>query len=152
MIKRTIAIVLIVGAVFLGVFCGVNSWLVCRDTSAILERAQVAANMEDMLSYTTLLEANMQARGMTTGYAALVFKSPANDMDLIYKTLTRVNERILALKDIPTSDVTYQVALDDLRGTLRELDIHAAAWFFAHEGCGLLLICIACCAGAFLIW
>lgn len=138
--KGFIIVLCVLLGVGLLIYCGVASWMLSRDTTAILERAQVAANAADMLDYVSQLEENMSERGMTEGYAAVVFKTPYNDMSLIYKSLTKIRERLVQVKDLPQADTTYQVALDDLRGTLRELDVCASGWFWARKGWWLLLI------------
>ncbi len=112
---------------------GLGSWFLMRDTQAVLERAQVAANAADMKVYVTQLEKNMEKRGMTDRHAALVFKTSKNDMALIFKTVVRVNERLATIEKLPQSETTYQVALDDLRGTLRELDLQIDGWFWARN-------------------
>ena len=71
----------------------------------------------------------MEERGMTEGHAALIFRTPENDMSLIYKAIVSINERLLVVRNLPKDDTTYQVALDDLRGTARELNLFAADWF-----------------------
>ena len=127
---KILAIALSVIMIGLWITGGVGTWLINRDTVHILERAQVAANAADMQNYVTQLEQNMEERGMTTGYAALVWKSPENDMGLIYRVVQQVNERLSGIKDLPPDDTTYQVALDDLRGTLRELNLFAGSWYW----------------------
>ena len=137
-----IVIVGILVAIGLFVYCGVGNWLLNRDTTAVLERAQVAANAEDMLGYVVQLENNMVEHRMTEGHAAVIFRTPANDMELIFKTVTRIKERLEIVELLPQSDTTYQVALDDLRGTLRELDVCAGGWFWATRGWWMMLISI----------
>lgn len=120
-------------AVGLWVGQGLGQWFLDRDTQALLERAQVAANAVDMRDYVAQLEKNMEKRGMTEGHAALIFKTPKNDMTLIFKTVVRINERLASIEKLPQSETTYQVALDDLRGTLRELNLETRGWFWARN-------------------
>ena len=112
---------------------GLGQWFLDRDTKAILERAQVAANAADMRGYVVQLEKNMENWGMPEGHAALVFKTPKNDMALIFKTVVRINERLASIEKLPQSETTYQVALDDLRGTLREISLETGGWFWAQN-------------------
>ena len=128
---------------------GLGDWLIGRDTQAVLERAQVAANATDMKNYMNHLEKNMEELGMTKGHAALVFKTPQNDMSLIYKTVVRINERLSAIETLPQSETTYQVALDDLRGTTRELRLENSNWFWAQNWWWILLS-FACLVIAFI--
>lgn len=103
-----------------------------RDIDALVDRAQVAADREDMTEYLTTLKANMEQRGMTHGHFVLIFKTPANDMSLHYRTIKRILERLESIKDISKSDTAYQVALDDIRGTIRELPNPARGWLWAQ--------------------
>lgn len=92
-----------------------------RDIDAWVDRAQVAADREDMIEYVNTLKKNLEARGMTYGHFALIFKTPANDLSLHYKAINRILERLESIKDIPKNETAYQVALDDIRDTIREL-------------------------------
>lgn len=134
---RALLIVLVVIfavlAVGLWVAWGLGQWVLDRDTQAVLVRAQVAANAADMSEYMVQLQKSMEDKDMTKGHAALVFRTPQNDMSLIYKTVVRVNERLAAIKGLSQSETTYQVALDDLRGTVRELDLNTGGWFWTQN-------------------
>ncbi len=114
-----------------------------RDVDALIDRAQVAADREDMVEYLTELKQNMERLDMTHGHFALVFKTPANDLALHFKTVNRVLERLDGIKDIPKNETAYQVALDDIRGTIRELENPARGVLWARY-CFLLL--------ALLVW
>ena len=115
-----------------------------RDIDALIDRAQVAANAEDMLQYTTELETNMRSYGMTSGYTAILFTTPANDMSLHYKTVQRIITRLRQVKDLPQNETAYQVALADLRGTLRELSNPTNGWIWTHYIWWMLLVVIGC--------
>lgn len=115
-----------------------------RDIDAVIDRAQVAANADDMLEYTETLKTNMERIGMTNGYTAVIFTTPANDMSLHYKTVLRVIDRLKQVKDLPQDGTAYQVALADLRGTLRELANPCDGWIWAHYGWWILLVEVVC--------
>lgn len=116
-----------------------------RDVDALLDRAQVAADREDMLAYLLALQHNLGARGMTEGHFALLFKTPANDLGLHYRTLGRIIERLDSIRELPKHETAYQVALDDIRGTIRELPNPAGPylwtqyWFLYLLGLGVWL-------------
>lgn len=114
------------------IFLVITGYTLVSDVDAYIDRAQVAADREDMIEYVTILKTNMEKHGMTRGHTALVFRTAANDMSLHYKTVTRILERLENIKTIPKSDTAYQVALDDIRGTLRELPNPAQGWLWAH--------------------
>jgi len=107
--------------VFCAVFLIINGFCLVRDIDALIDRAQVSADREDMIEYLSELKENMEKRGMTSGHFALIFKTPANDFSLHYKSITRILERLESIKDIPKNETAYQVALSDLRGAIREL-------------------------------
>ena len=103
---------------------------ISRKTDSFINRAQVAADREDMLDYLQQLTKNLKDMGMTEGHLVLIWKKPDNDMGLHYKTILRLQERLESIKDIPKNETAYQVALDDIRGTIRELPnpAHGICW------------------------
>ncbi|MCX6759841.1 MAG: hypothetical protein NTW46_00675 [Candidatus Nealsonbacteria bacterium] len=131
----------VLAAVFL-IFTGYG---LVRDINALIDRAQVAADREDMVQYLSELKENLEQRGMTHGHFALIFKTPANDLTLHFKTINRILERLQSIKDIPKNETAYQVALNDIRGTIRELENPALGylwteyWFLAVGGVGIWL-------------
>jgi hypothetical protein len=102
------------------------------DLDAKINRAQVAADREDMIGYLTELKNNMERRGMTSGHFALIFRTDTNDLALHYRTVNRLLERLRSIEDIPKSETAYQVALDDIRGTIRELRNPAFGYAWTH--------------------
>lgn len=99
-----------------------QNYLITIDIESVAHRAQVAADAEDMFKYMTLLKTNMERHGMTKGHTALIFKSPSNDLSLLYMSVNQIVERLRQVKSLPKNETAYQVALDDLRGTIRELE------------------------------
>jgi hypothetical protein len=116
-----------------------------RDIDALLDRAQVAADREDMQAYLIALKHNLEARGMTSGHFALIFTTPANDLGLHYRTLMRIIERLDRIRELLKHETAYQVALDDIRGTIRELPnpaqdyLWTQHWFLYLGGLGVWL-------------
>lgn len=123
----------------------VAGYALVRDVDALIDRAQVAADREDMIEYLTKLKQNMERHGMTQGHFVLIFKTPANDLALHFKTISRILDRLHSIKDIPKNETAYQVALDDIRGTIRELENPAMGylwtkyWFLYVLGIGIWL-------------
>jgi hypothetical protein len=113
-LSALIAIVLLMGG------CSYQWYEYRNDLGAVQTRAQVAANREDVLRYVRELRAGYERHDATSGHAALIFKYPSNDLALQYHNLKRIEERLDALSAEPVTSTTYQVALDDIRGTLRE--------------------------------
>jgi len=113
-------------------FLVITGYGAVRDIDAVIDRAQVAADREDMLGYLQTLKTNMEKWGMTQGHFVLIFKTPANDSALHYKAVNRIIERLDSIKSLPKNETAYQVALNDLRGTVRELHNPALSWLWAN--------------------
>lgn len=108
-------------------------YYVDRDTGSWLERAQVASDVSDMKLYLENAVEGMERHNLDEGHAALIFKKPSNDMTLIMNALNETIERCTFLEGLEENSTEYQVGTDDLRGTIRELDIHATyRWWVAH--------------------
>lgn len=150
--RHLILTIFVLYVLIAGVFSAVKGYQIYRDTDALIDRAQVAADREDMLEYIEQLKSNMEKWGLTKGYTALIFKSSISDMSQHYKTVNRYIERLEGIKDVPKSDTTYQVALNDLRGAIRELPNPAAGWFWVHYGWWLLVIGIVLLFLVIVVW
>jgi len=142
---KTALIVSLIVSVLAAAILITTGYGLVREVDALVDRAQVAADREDMTEYLTELKHNLERRGMTRGHFALIFKTPANDLALHFKTVNRVLERLYSIKDIPKNETAYQVALDDIRGTIRELPNPAIRylwteyWFLYVLGIGIWL-------------
>lgn len=107
------------------------------DVTCWLDRAQVAASSDEMESYLDKTEAGLDKWDMHDGHSGLIIRNPRNDMYLIRDNLDRVQARAAELTAIYNEEgpsVTYQTGLDDLRGTLRELEVPAQEYYWRHEG------------------
>lgn len=111
------------------------------DTYDWVTRAAVSSHAADMAGYLDNGINGMKKWGFTQGNAALIFKSPANDMSLILKSLERTKERASLLEKEflggtnPTNKITtveYNQALDDLRSTLTEYPLQADYYWDVH--------------------
>jgi len=122
------------------VICIVIWYPIMRDTDAVIDRAQVAASRQDMVEYMEQLKKNMERYGMTEGHIVLVFKTPITDMKLHYRAVDRILGRLYSIKEIGQDQTAYQVALDDLRGVIRELPNPASGWLWVKWGWWILLI------------
>lgn len=141
---------LILFVVCIIIFLFIEGFGLVRDIDALIDRAQVAADREDMIEYLSKLKTNMENRGMTRGHFALILQTPANDLALHYKTINRIMERLESIKDLSKRETAYQVALDDIRGTIRELPNPALLylwvkyWYLYVIG-GIAFICFLIC-------
>ena len=101
---------------------------ISRDVWDRLDRAQTSAEAEDMLIYTTEAINNLQNykglfsnRPQIQGHCAMIFKKPSNDLSAQYKILQNIKSRLERTITFDKTKVEYQSAIDDIRGTIREL-------------------------------
>ena len=107
-------------------------WGIENDVNAPLNRAQVAAEAEDMLKWMMQVEKGMQKRGMTEGYATILKHTPDYDYAAIYKSVQNIITRLGRTVEMDKSSVEYQTAVDDIRGACRELDLHVYSYRLKH--------------------
>jgi Ni/Co efflux regulator RcnB len=138
--KAVLWTVFVLFALFAAVFLIIQGYRMDRDIDSMIDRAQVAADRDDMLQYTKQLETNMEYWSMTEGHTAIMFKNPRNDMALHYKAVQKIIDRLESIKELPKNETAYQVALNDLRGTIRELPNPAMGWLWVCYGWWFLLI------------
>ena len=110
-------------AVLVTGFLSYKSYDAYTDTSAYIERAQVAADIDDMRNYITRATNGMRKHKMNRGHAAIIFKNPSNDLGLINRSLNQARARLTEIKGLESTDVAFQQGLDDVRGILRETNI-----------------------------
>jgi hypothetical protein len=115
-------------------FGGVQLFQLSRDLDSIQDRAQIAANREDMLGYLRTLRENMVKHAATSGHTALLLRTPANDLALHFQALNSVIGRLEQIQGLPVDSAAYQTALDDLRGVLREMPRVARGVFWVQYG------------------
>ena len=126
-----------IGGYITGIIYAVRfDYKVKRDTVAWLSRAQVAGDLEDMEEYILNCMDGMEKWGVIEGNADPIFPTASNDFDLIYKALNRT---VIRCDEIYTTynktSQEYQTALDDIRGQLRELDLHLPeGWWWQSAG------------------
>lgn len=114
------------------VSCNVAMYRVERDTDAVMDRAQVAADRDDMLGYMRQYKANLESRGMTKGHTALIFTKPNNDLALHYRAVQMIIGRLESVGSIEPNTVEYQTALNDIRGVLNDLEYPADGWVWVQ--------------------
>jgi len=113
-----------------------------RDIEGWKTRAQVSSEPNDMLRYMTLTSAGMERYGMTSGSAAIILKTPENDMSLIYHTVQQHIDQAKILTSMDRSSPEYQTGLDNLRGSIRELNLYAFAFWSARGGFIWQIVCL----------
>jgi hypothetical protein len=125
-------IVLILWIVSIPIALDMN-WKVEQDTTAWLDRAQVASNPTDMQTYLLKVKDGMEKHGLTEGNAAIIYPTAETDMPLIMEALQQSIDRTEYMKGFNVTSVQYQVALDDVRGQIRELYLHAEERFWKEN-------------------
>lgn len=99
-----------------------------RDVWDILDRAQLSAESDDMYNLVNIAIKNIENKrslfsGMpqTKGHCALIFKKPQNSLDAQYIILKNIKIRLERTNSFDKTKQEYQGAIDDIRGTIREL-------------------------------
>jgi len=109
-----------------------------RDVWGKLDRAQISAESEEM--YKLVDEALISLenkksliarRSQSEGHCALIFKKPDNSLEMQYIALYNIRERLNRTNSFDKHSVEYQAAIDDIRGTIREVPyIDCWIWHF----------------------
>ena len=121
----------------------VMSYHVDKDVTDWKTRAQVAGDIDQMYPYLENLESGMENYGMTEGHAAIIFKRPENDMTMIYESVVRIKNQAEKLKGLDRNSEAYYQGFDDIRGRLRELNLHAPYFYLIHDAVYMLILLIA---------
>jgi len=120
--KKLSVVVSLIISLLVVIFWVSQGYRLVRDVESVAHRAQVAADVSEMLGYMKELKLGVGRHGMTHGYTALIFKTPANDLAKLNGSIVSIIARLEAVKEVPRAETTYQVVLSDLRGTIRELE------------------------------
>jgi hypothetical protein len=137
-----LSVVCVIIAVVFSVFLAIDDYNINRDILGWQTRAQVSSEPHDMHDYMVNVKTGMEKWGMTTGYAAMIFKTPYNDMKLIYRTVQQNIDQAEVLTTMDRSTPEYQTGLDNLRGSIRELDLQAFWFYVVNQGMGIFIPCV----------
>lgn len=77
----------------------ITNYYLYRDTADWIVRAELSGHAGDAAQYIQRALQGMQNWQVNYGYAAFIWKSPANDMGLIYKAMRRTHERLQAISE-----------------------------------------------------
>lgn len=137
---KSIIVLFILGIIIVPI-CSIYyyvSWKypIYRDVWDKLDRAQTSAEAEDMLIYVTQAINSLQNykglfsdRPQTQGHCAMIFKKPSNDLSAQYRILQNIKTRLERTVAFDKNSVEYQSAIDDIRGTIREIPyLHCWIW------------------------
>ena len=99
-----------------------------RDVWGVLDRAQISAESEEMYELVNYAITTLENRKglfsrkpQTEGYCALIFQQPDNSLEMQYIALKNIRDRLKRTNSFDKNSVEYQTAIDDIRGTIREL-------------------------------
>lgn len=107
--------------------------LIERDTQKVLEQAQAAAKLADMVKMKerlVRLQSNMEKRGMTRGPVVVGLKK-ATSMEMIYGSVVRINQSFQSLPR--SSAMSYRSSLASLRKEVEVLQLHIQGWFMVRN-------------------
>ncbi len=135
----------LVVAIVFAVVLFVADYQINRDIVGWQTRAQVSSEPHDMHDYMVNVKAGVEQWDMTTGYAFPLMPTPENDMTLVYRTLQQHIDQAEVLTGMDRSTPEYQTGLDNLRGSIRELDLHAFEYYSWHSGLVWWVLCVLGC-------
>ena len=138
---KKILIISIITIIICGIILLIGKFFIKKEITGWLNRAQVAANAIQIHENMVKVKNGMEKHDMTNGYAAYIFwRTPDYNMAEIFKAVNAIVDRVEKITTIDQNSTTYQVALDDLRGTIRELNLHAWEYKWRHSGYGLAYV------------
>lgn len=107
-----------------------------RDVWAVLNRAQVSAESEDMHQLVSKAihglenrEGLFSRKSQTEGHCAAIFKTPENSLAEQYRVLKNIRSRLDRTNQMDKMSVEYATSVDDIRGTIRELP-YLSCWIW----------------------
>lgn len=86
-------------------------------------QAIASADAEQLYDFTERTLAGLRELDLTTGYHALVYKTPDNDMAVEYEIIEGCAQRALEIQKYPVGSMDYAKSLDDVRQQLRAVNI-----------------------------
>jgi len=101
----------------------VTNYYLYRDTADWIIKAELSGHAGDAATYIERALRGMENWAVNTGHAALIWKSPATDMALLYKAMQRTHERMDAIakkydapgSTVSRSDAEYGQVLKDVK-------------------------------------
>ncbi len=101
--------------------CTSRALEVGRDIGAPLNRAQVAAQPEDMDMFMEKVQKGMKEHGYTSGHSRPYNQNIDSDFAVQYEAVVSIRERLAQAIKFDPASIEYQTSIDDIRGTMREL-------------------------------
>ncbi len=126
-----ISLIVVITTAAINIYAG---YQIDKDILSWQIRAEAVSGREDMLLYMQNVQTGMEEWGMTQGYAALVYKTPENDMGLVYKTVQDHVNNLKLLQEMDPNTPQYQTLIDRLQDSIGDLVIPANAYWSCHDG------------------
>ena len=111
-----------------------------RDVWGVLDRAQISAESEEMYKLVNEAVIGLENKKslfsglpQTTGNCALIFQKPENNLRMQYTALLNIRTRLERTNTFDKNSVEYQSAIDDIRGTIREVP-YIDCWIWHFKG------------------
>ena len=109
-----------------------------RDVWDKLDRAELMAESDDILKLVQEARISLKQKkslimrkSQSEGHCALIFKKPSNSLKAQNEILVNIENRLKRTNTFDKYGVEYQTAIDDIRGTLRDLKyIKCWIWHF----------------------
>lgn len=127
------------GAIFLILLVGIPvffvGWMIKVDIevqgniSAWYDRACTAPTAERMAYFLDELTLSMERYGMTSGYAALIYKNPKSDMAVIHPLLLELRDRALEVEKYPQGSMDYAESMEDIIRRMHDFEFSPFWWY-----------------------
>lgn len=145
MTATVLGVLAFIVAVIMSISCVANGLELGADIGAPLNRAQVAAQADDMDKYIAQVQTGMEKHGLTEGHWGFdallgIQRNVDNDFGVAYEAVKNIRTRLGVTKSFERNSTQYQVAMDDLRGIIRELNIGQQVWNVWNNHWWILLI------------
>ncbi len=127
-----------------------KSFEVGRDIGAPLNRAEVAANPGDMDRLLAEVQTGMEKHGYTEGHWQPYNQNEDNDFAEAYNSIQSMRTRLADVTQWNPESVEYQTAMNDLRGTIKALNIGqqiAVQWEFWWVYIASAVLALSICWG-----
>lgn len=131
------------GAIFVLILIGVPAFFigwsiqtdidVTNNISAWYDRASTAPTAGRMAHFLDELTASMEEYGMTSGYAALVYKNPQNDMAVIYPLLHELRDRAIEVEQYPHGSMDYAESMGELKLRMQDFEFNPVWWYCVNR-------------------
>jgi hypothetical protein len=101
-------------------------------------KAETASDAEQMKGFLNKTTEGLEKLDLTTGYHAIVFKTPNTDMNIDYRVIKRLQYRLTEIGNYPVGSMDYAESLTDVRQQLSMLNFSPAYGYLVKHYSWLL--------------